>query len=155
MTEEVNGQWGCFVPALPAWSINRASFRLCKLFQQVLLTTVKKFDSKISHFLCKWLGLPQSLSSIALYRNQNKLQLPFSSLSEEFMVTWARVSSGVLKEELEGTEGHRRPSIMPCQFTSVLYGLPGLGISPRMLRFYGKREIICEQGWRNIQPAGF
>jgi len=45
---------------------------------------------RISRFLRRWLGLPRSLSSIALYGHNNKLKLPMSSLSEEFMVTRSR-----------------------------------------------------------------
>lgn len=44
----------------------------------------------VSNHLRRWLGLPRSLSSIALYGNTNKLQLPFKSLEEEFKVTRAR-----------------------------------------------------------------
>ena len=54
------------------------------------MTTVECFERKVSSFLRKWLGLPRSLSSIALYGRNNKLKLPFSSLTEEFMVTRAR-----------------------------------------------------------------
>ncbi len=42
------------------------------------------FERKISHSLRRWLGLPQSITSIALYGRKNKLQLPFSSLLEEY-----------------------------------------------------------------------
>lgn len=35
------------------------------------------------------MGLPGSISSIALYGSKNKLQLPFRSLVEEFMVSQA------------------------------------------------------------------
>ncbi|XP_062387675.1 uncharacterized protein LOC134076569 [Sardina pilchardus] len=60
------------------------------LVYEVPLTTVEVFERRISQHLRRWLGLPRSLSSIALYGCKNKLQLPFSSLSEEFMVTRAR-----------------------------------------------------------------
>ncbi|KAK0145691.1 hypothetical protein N1851_015413 [Merluccius polli] len=60
------------------------------LVYDVPLTTVEGLERKVSGYLRRWLGLPQSLSSIALYGNKNKLRLPFSSLSEEFMVTRAR-----------------------------------------------------------------
>lgn len=48
------------------------------------------FKQNISQFLCRWLGLPKSLSSIALYGHTNKSQLPFTGLTEEFKVTRAR-----------------------------------------------------------------
>ncbi len=56
----------------------------------VPLTTVEGFERKVSSYLRRWLGLPQSLSSIALYGDKNELRLPLSSLAEEFMVTRAR-----------------------------------------------------------------
>lgn len=54
------------------------------------ISAVEGFEMRVSRFLRRWLGLPRSLSSIALYGNTNKLKLPTSSLSEEFMVTRAR-----------------------------------------------------------------
>lgn len=41
---------------------------------------------EVSSYLRRWLGLPRSLSSCALYGKRNKRQLPFSSLKEEFRV---------------------------------------------------------------------
>ncbi len=46
-------------------------------------------ERTINQFLRRWLGLPQSLSNIALSGHSTKLQLPISSLSEEFKVTRA------------------------------------------------------------------
>ncbi|KAK0150615.1 hypothetical protein N1851_008284 [Merluccius polli] len=43
-----------------------------------------------SRFLRKWSGLPRSLSNITLYRKNNMLKLPISSLNDEFMVTCTR-----------------------------------------------------------------
>ncbi|KAK7889536.1 hypothetical protein WMY93_025096 [Mugilogobius chulae] len=56
----------------------------------VPVTTVESYESKVSSYLRRWLGLPRSLSSTALYGRKNKLQLPFNSLAEEFKVTRAR-----------------------------------------------------------------
>lgn len=55
------------------------------------------------------MGLPQSLSSIALYGRNNKQPLPFSSLTEELMVTWTREvllyrDSSVMKVSSVGVE---------------------------------------------------
>ena len=50
------------------------------------MSTVVGIERKISQYLCKWPGLPRSLSSIAMYRWKNSLILPFRSVKEEFMV---------------------------------------------------------------------
>lgn len=54
------------------------------------MTTVESLERKISGFLRKCLGLPRSLTSAALYGMSNILQLPFSGLTEEFMVVHTR-----------------------------------------------------------------
>ncbi|KAK1789934.1 hypothetical protein P4O66_002263 [Electrophorus voltai] len=66
----------------------RASWPL--LIYEVPLTTVESLERKISSFLRKWLGLPWSLTSAALYGTSNILQLPFSGLTEEFKVACTR-----------------------------------------------------------------
>ncbi|XP_057679566.1 uncharacterized protein LOC130908003 [Corythoichthys intestinalis] len=60
------------------------------LVYAVPVTTVESFERKISSFLRKWLGLPRSLNSAALYGTSNNLQLPFSGLTEEFKVARTR-----------------------------------------------------------------
>nr|BAC82598.1 reverse transcriptase [Takifugu rubripes] len=60
------------------------------LVYKVPMSTVETLKQNISQFLRRWLGFPQSLSSIALYGHSTMLQLPISGLSEEFMVTHAR-----------------------------------------------------------------
>ncbi|XP_062283087.1 uncharacterized protein LOC133987658 [Scomber scombrus] len=60
------------------------------LVYAVPISTVETLERRVSNHLRRWLGLPRSLSSIALYGNSNKLQLPFKSLEEEFKVSRAR-----------------------------------------------------------------
>ncbi|XP_070689483.1 uncharacterized protein [Pempheris klunzingeri] len=60
------------------------------LIYEVPMTTVEALEKTISQFLRRWLGLPRSLSSIALYGHSTKLHLPLSGLSEEFKVTRSR-----------------------------------------------------------------
>lgn len=60
------------------------------LVYTVPITTVESLERKISGFLRKWLGLPRSLTSAALYGASNSLQLPFSGLTEEFKVAHTR-----------------------------------------------------------------
>ena len=60
------------------------------LWPLLVVVTVEILERSVSNHLRRWLGLPKSLSNIALYRNSNKLQLCFKSLEEEFKVTRAR-----------------------------------------------------------------
>ncbi|KAL7853033.1 hypothetical protein SRHO_G00188180 [Serrasalmus rhombeus] len=67
----------------------------CMYFKSrsLILWPLRIYDVRISTiegFQKKWLGLPRSLSNIALYGQNNKLTLPISSLSEEFKVSHAR-----------------------------------------------------------------
>lgn len=57
---------------------------------EVPISIIERLERKVSSFLRRWLGLPRSLSSISLYGNNTKLQLPLKSLEEEFKVTRAR-----------------------------------------------------------------
>lgn len=60
------------------------------LVYEVPTSTVEALEKSISQFLRKWLGLPSSLSSIALYGHSTKLHLPLSGLNEEYKVTRSR-----------------------------------------------------------------
>lgn len=51
---------------------------------------METLERKISSYLCRWLSLLRSLSSAVLYGRSNKLQLPISSLDEEFRVSHTR-----------------------------------------------------------------
>ncbi|RXN38269.1 reverse transcriptase [Labeo rohita] len=57
---------------------------------EVPTSTVEALEKSISQFLRRWLGLPRSLSSIALYGHSTKLHLPLIGLSEEFKVARSR-----------------------------------------------------------------
>ncbi|XP_073720025.1 uncharacterized protein [Misgurnus anguillicaudatus] len=60
------------------------------LLYEFPITTISELERRVSRFLRRWLGLPRSLSSIALYGNTCKLQLPLKSIEEEFKVLRAR-----------------------------------------------------------------
>ena len=60
------------------------------MLYEVAITTVEGMERKISGYLRRWLGLPKSLSSAALYGTSNAIQLPFRGLKEEFVVTRTR-----------------------------------------------------------------
>ena len=54
-------------------------------------TTVEALEKITSRHLRKWLGVPPSFTSIGLYGKTNKLQLPLSSLVEEFKFAKSRL----------------------------------------------------------------
>ena len=56
----------------------------------VPLSTVEVLERTISSYLRRWLNVPRSLSSIGLYSTGSKLQLPLSSLVEEYKVAKVR-----------------------------------------------------------------
>ena len=60
------------------------------MLYEVAITTVEGMERKISSYLRRWLGLPKSLSSVALYGTTNAIQLPFRGFEEEFVVTRTR-----------------------------------------------------------------
>ena len=58
---------------------------------EVTISHVQEMEWKVSGYIRKWLGVPRSLSNIAFYGHNTKLQLPLSSLIEEVKVTKARL----------------------------------------------------------------
>ncbi|XP_078666098.1 uncharacterized protein LOC144908400 [Branchiostoma floridae x Branchiostoma belcheri] len=54
------------------------------------LTVVEEVERRVSRHLRKWLGVPPGLTSIGLYSKTAKLQLPLTSMEEEYKVTKAR-----------------------------------------------------------------
>ncbi|KAI4887728.1 hypothetical protein NFI96_005940 [Prochilodus magdalenae] len=113
-----------------------------------------------------WLGLPRSLSSIALYGRKTKVQLPFNSLSEEFKVTRARevlsyrdstdnkvAAAGIevrtgrkwrAQEAVDQAEARLRHSVL---VGTVAVGRAGLGNKPRPLynQVQGKERLHLVQ----------
>ncbi|XP_052223957.1 uncharacterized protein LOC127839609 [Dreissena polymorpha] len=61
------------------------------MLYEVPSTTVEALERITSRHLRKWLGVPPSFTSIGLYGKSNKLQLPLSSLVEEFKTAKARL----------------------------------------------------------------
>lgn len=62
---------------------------LCSLYE-FPITTILHLERLVSRYLRRWLALPRSLSSIALYGKTCKLTLPLKSIEEEFKVLRAR-----------------------------------------------------------------
>ncbi|XP_035665189.1 uncharacterized protein LOC118408481 [Branchiostoma floridae] len=64
----------------------------------ISVSTVDQIDRKANAYFRRWLGVPRCLSSVALY-GKNKLNLPFSSIAEDFKLEKVR-----LVLELEGSQ---------------------------------------------------
>ena len=61
------------------------------MLYEVAITTVEALERTTSRHLRKWLGVPPSFTRIGLYGKTNKLQLPLSSLVEEFKFAKTRL----------------------------------------------------------------
>lgn len=62
------------------------------LVYEVPLTTVEALERKINNFLRRWLSVPKSFCSIGLYSSGSKLQLPITSVVEEFKTVKVRLA---------------------------------------------------------------
>ena len=67
------------------------------LMYNISMTRVEEMERKASKYLRKWLGVPQSFSSVGLYSKSSMLQLPLASVKEEYKV--ARVRGQVMLDE--------------------------------------------------------
>jgi hypothetical protein len=61
------------------------------MLYEVPSSTIEALERITSRHLRKWLGIPPSFSSVGLYGKTNKLQLPLSSLVEEFKTAKTRL----------------------------------------------------------------
>lgn len=86
---------GCGLPGkFKAWLYQHALLpRLTwpLMLYEVPNTTVEALERITSRNLRKWLGVPPSFTSVGLYGKSNKLQLPLSSLVEEFKAAKTRL----------------------------------------------------------------
>ena len=60
------------------------------MLYKIAIMTLEGMERKISSYLRRWLSLPKSLSSTALYGTTNAIQLTLRGLKEEFVVTYTR-----------------------------------------------------------------
>ena len=146
------------------------------LVYEVTMSTVETLERKISSYLRRWLGLPRSLTSAALYGRSNKLQLPFSSLEEEFRVSRTRealayrdsrdtreAAAGIVvqtgrkfkaQEGLELAESRLRHKAL---VGTVAIGRAGMGAipQPRYDRAQGKerRDLVLEEVRAGVEDA--
>ena len=58
---------------------------------EISLSRVETIQQHINKYLRKWLGVPSCFSTVGLYTTTGMLQLPFSSITEEFKVGKARL----------------------------------------------------------------
>ena len=58
---------------------------------EISLSRVETIQQDINKYLRKWLGVPPCFSTVGLYTATGMLQLPFSSITEEFKVGKARL----------------------------------------------------------------
>ena len=61
------------------------------MLYEIAMTAVESLEKTINRHLRRWLGVPPSFTSIGLYGRTNQLQLPLSSLVEEFKVAKTRL----------------------------------------------------------------
>lgn len=72
------------------------------MLYEITTTAVECLERTISRHLRRWLGVPPSFTSIGLYGRTNQLQLPLSSLVEEFKVAKTRLVM-TLKQSQDGS----------------------------------------------------
>ena len=57
----------------------------------IVISCVERIEQYSSKYLRKWLGVPHCFSKVGLYTNSGNLQLPISSLGEEFKIGKVRL----------------------------------------------------------------
>ena len=67
---------------------------------EIPMTKVEKLERTVSSYIKKWLGLPRCLSNIGLY-GHCALELPISSLTEEFKCTKVRLNMTLTESQDE------------------------------------------------------
>jgi hypothetical protein len=60
------------------------------LIYELSLSAAEEMQVEVTKFLRQWFGVPQSFSILGFYSTGNKLQLPITSVVEEFKVTKVR-----------------------------------------------------------------
>ncbi|KAK3778109.1 hypothetical protein RRG08_062805 [Elysia crispata] len=63
------------------------------LIYEICSTTVEAIEAKINKFTRRWLGVPPSLTDVAMYCRKAKLRLPLKSILEEYKCGKARLLS--------------------------------------------------------------
>ena len=151
---------------------------------EVTLTRVEKIQAHINRYLRKWLGVPPSFTTLGLYSKSAKIQLPVSSLEEEYKTGKTRLQmmlrdspdEAIQKTQPKVKSGRKWTASAAIQdaesslqikevIGAVQTGRAGLGQTPH--RWYSKqdpkgaREMVTEEirsfeeGKRQTIAAGF
>lgn len=80
------------------------------LIYDVTMCTVEAIERKISTAMRKWLGVPPSLTDVALYCKKAKLVLPFKSVAEEYKAGKARLAM-MLQDSVDPTVQKSEPKL--------------------------------------------
>ena len=78
---------------------------------EVSLSRIEKMENLIRKFLKKWLRVPKSLTTVALYSSSTKLTLPTKSLVEEFKLGKARLFQ-MLRDSVDPLVKSAQPDII-------------------------------------------
>ncbi|RXN04866.1 hypothetical protein ROHU_009463 [Labeo rohita] len=78
---------------------------------EVPMTSVERVERKINKYLRRWLGIPPSFTSVGLYIRSGQLQLPLSSVVEEFKGSGASVPGSMDQVGLTQEEDHLGRSV--------------------------------------------
>ncbi|GFO37481.1 reverse transcriptase [Plakobranchus ocellatus] len=79
------------------------------LVYDICSTTVEAIEAKINKYTRKWLGIPPSLSDVAMYCRKAKLKLPLKSILEEYKCGKVR-----LLTMLEESDDPVVKTVQPC-----------------------------------------
>ncbi len=96
----------------------------------MLLSTVEEMERKFNKHLRRWLGKPPSFTSLGFYTRSGQLQLPLSSVVQEFKVAKCRLalkyrdSRDQLTREagVRTRSGHKGPPARQLTRQNVLVG---------------------------------
>ena len=61
------------------------------MLYEISVTAVESLERSINRNLRKWLGVPPSVTAVGLYSRTTELQLPISSVVEEFKISKCRL----------------------------------------------------------------
>ena len=116
---------------------------------KVSLSSIGKMESVISKFLKKWLGVPQSLTNVALYSSSTKLKLPTKSLTEECKVGKARLFQ-MLRDSVDPLTKSAQPAIITGQKWNAEYAVEMAESSLKMKEVIG--SLATGTAWLGLYP---